>query len=132
MKTYLTLSLGKPDFSKHNKDAEMNVLKVVGQVHTLVDRALEIMESGQMLQMKITNLPRISEEEQLPIEKVVFYSTSDREGEEGIVSKLAIDGQVFGYVLYEEFNFRKLYNYLRSHGQWEVCSKEEIKELGIE
>lgn len=58
------------------------------------------------------------------IEQVVFYSTSDREDQKGVIKKYTMDGQAFSFILKRERSWGDLYDYLGA-----VCKIEDVKEI---
>jgi len=58
------------------------------------------------------------------VEKAVFYSTSDRPDQEGIVQKYTISGQNMNYIVKKEMTWREFYAYVQS-----VATIEELKEI---
>lgn len=58
------------------------------------------------------------------IVKAVFYSTSDRPDQEGIVKKLTITGQNLSYILKREMSWGDFYAYVMS-----IAEIEELTEV---
>ena len=57
------------------------------------------------------------------IEKVVFYSTSDREDQKGVVKKISLTGQNLGFILKREMTWGDFYSYIMSVGHIEDLSE---------
>jgi len=58
------------------------------------------------------------------IEKVIFYSTSDREDQKGIVKKYTMVGKHLSFIIHGEMGWGDFYRYMVS-----VAEVEEVKSV---
>lgn len=61
----------------------------------------------------------------MTITKVVIYNEDDREGHEnyGKKEKMEITGKAFAYIVREAMDFRQLFNFINSQGDWVEMKK---------
>ena len=57
MKTYVTISLNEKDIELLGLGDLKEAVELDGSIHDVVDKALTLMVSDKLVQMKITNLP---------------------------------------------------------------------------
>ncbi len=60
------------------------------------------------------------------VDLVVIYSTSNRPEKEGVVTKYTMSGQSMGFIIKEEMDWRRFYNYINSVARITEITSEEL------